>query len=882
MTTPSLMKKIVKITGIVAAVMAVAAIAIVTYVRVPVAKTNAQTTSGAPAVSLSFITADGSTSGRVAGIKITNSSGDSFTEDFQLTICVTSVNYSGQSCATTPWASESNGSNAWSNWIWPDYNNGLNTSDPGLVTISVNTKALPQGERLDNVVLGLGVSESNGGPLNSNILSATPCDYGFTPAGGGSSSFVYGHTYGDCSRDNSWYPDIVQVGIKATVTKIFSAQETATNIPATFAPAQTITTGTDGAPLFITMKNTASPWASSFTSKDIDGTQSGTCDYAYKSNNGVKNAPVSGSDNESQCSVSTDITSSDFALVHSGSSFSISPESIPITYHNVTKTTTYYAASFQTIDEPCASGGLLNNNLNFLPSGVKRIFSFLVKSVFAAVQQRSDGYCSKNVRIPASWDVSYSGGGYSYSVRYGESVTFPISSITAPSAPGTHKETWQMQQGGTSFNDPFVKEITVSNTATVVANGTLNVSSTNAATGALVASSWIATGPTTVSSTNQESASYTVPVKDGNGNAATYDLIPTDGSAGSQYSLNVVKQAPIVANAKQNIVSRAFTALRNAVTSVALANTSCIPSVYVFDSSANTYTCSGGAVPAASVDPKTNTVSFVILWDPIPAMSIAPASLDLGTSGATSGSVTVQNTGAPGSALAWTSSVTYSGGATGWLTPETASGAVTNAAGQSGTSGNTGTASFALTAAASSMATGTYTANVKFVGTSPLCPKSNICGTQDVTVTLTIGGGGGGTCTGASCATTPTSTTPTPTSTSPTSTQPTNPTSTTSGTKPSCTLSASPTSIVVPASAKLTYSCANVSSCTMSGGGFGTSSLVTVNGNSTAKGSTTDAPTTNTFYNINCYGTGSYSGTNASASVEVKVTNPGRVETSTF
>jgi uncharacterized protein YjdB len=99
--------------------------------------------------------------------------------------------------------------------------------------------------------------------------------------------------------------------------------------------------------------------------------------------------------------------------------------------------------------------------------------------------------------------------------------------------------------------------------------------------------------------------------------------------------------------------------------------------------------------------------------------------------------------------------------------------------------------------------------------------------------------------------------------------------------QPSCTLSVSPTSIVVPASSVITYSCKYVKTCTMSGGGFGSLSTVNVDSTTaTAKGTTKDAPTQNTIYNINC--TGTESSASANASVIVTVTNPGRIETSTL
>jgi hypothetical protein len=92
------------------------------------------------------------------------------------------------------------------------------------------------------------------------------------------------------------------------------------------------------------------------------------------------------------------------------------------------------------------------------------------------------------------------------------------------------------------------------------------------------------------------------------------------------------------------------------------------------------------------------------------------------------------------------------------------------------------------------------------------------------------------------------------------------------GGTPSCALSAAPSSIAPGQSAKLSYSCTDVSSCYISGGAFGTYATVQVSG-STASGSKSVSPTSNTIYALSCDGAA------ANASVQITVTNPGLNET---
>jgi hypothetical protein len=827
----------------------------------------AEATSQNPTASITFDAQNGG--------HITLSSGGPFTEDIQATICVTSSNSPSKVCATTPWASASQavGGWEWSSWVWPGYNNGIYpgpnstgfvpehvnlAAGIGVVSVSLNTKPLPAGDSLNNVRLGFGIAEDNAGPLDLQGMygnpvatpATVPCDYGYTPVGGGiSTPAAYGHPYTDCSNSvyySGYDPDDVQVGISATVQQGYDAIEAATTIPNTFNPSETKTMGIGGATLSITMKNTGFQWTPTFTAKDVNGTQSGTCNYDYNKD-GVNDAPMSAG----KCSVTTVLTSSNYFFVHQSSQFSVNPERIPITYSGVTKTTVYNPA--ETLPPPGSAS-------------------------FCAAYGSNPKYhvlCQSTV-IPASWSISYSGGGYSASIANGQSFVFPINSLTAPAAPGTYNETWQMASGTTLFGTPFVLPITVGGA------GTINVISANSAfsaqTSGSVPASWSLFGPGNPCGANQ------CPTSTGSQYHkqafGLYTIANIEAADPTLYSLRGVEQTPSVAKVDSGPLDHLFALSKGMLFGVAKA----YYPYGCFGSNPSACTSSSSFMNVQSLllsnDPNNilNQANFVVLWDPIPAMGVAasPSPLAFDPSGTTSGIITVQNTGAPGSTLTWTASTTYTGGgATGWLTPETTGGTLTNDGGQTGSSGNTSAVTFALSPSASGMATGTYTADISFVGTSPTGPcvhHNNNCGVQDVIITLNIGGGNNDNCSGPTCDNTSTSTQPTQT---PTST----PTSTQSEYQPSCALSANPTAILIPGSTTLTYSCKNVSSCTLSGGGFGSSSIVSVNGDSTAKGTTTDAPSANTFYTISCYGTGSYSAVTSSATTEVTVTNPGRTET---
>jgi hypothetical protein len=163
------------------------------------------------------------------GVQIYLSSAGPFTENFGLQVCVTSGNSPYLFCGVTNSANYAAvySSTQWSPWIWPGYNDGLNPSGTGSLSISVQDDGpLPTGTLLNNVTLGVGIAEANGGPssISPGLWSPSnePCMYAATPAGGGWSTYAYGYThvnaYCSPSQSVSTKPDDVQVGITASQT----------------------------------------------------------------------------------------------------------------------------------------------------------------------------------------------------------------------------------------------------------------------------------------------------------------------------------------------------------------------------------------------------------------------------------------------------------------------------------------------------------------------------------------------------------------------------------------------------------------------------------------------------------------------------------------
>jgi hypothetical protein len=721
-----------------------------------------------------------------------------------------------------------------------------------------------------------GPGDTWGAALTPAIVNAPSFGYAFQYQLGGGRAFV---EYSPNANFTVYY------------TTSLDAQETAMNIPQSFNGGEKKTTGTDGNSLAIIMQNTGSiPWQSQFTNTDT-GTPQGTCGYDY-GRIGVGDAPPSGSVSGDQCSVQTTLTSSNYFLAHTPSSFSISPEKIPITYSGVTKTTTYTAASEVTIEVPCDS---------------------------------EDTTCPETYSIPDSWSVSYSGGGYAPSIASGQSVTFPITSITAPSTEGVFNETWQMEGDTGSFGNVVTLPITVQGVTPppVTPTGTVNVISEDSLTGSAVTSSWdvlsgavdlCGSSSCAAASESFDDAPLDVPVT----------IVAVPGSAGAFAFGGIKEHLPIATNERKDF-STLFALSKDLVIGVAHAQQYC-------GDENSTSQCSLPNPSNLGVNTLTPTASlpvdnFDILWNPEASMSVTPVSISLSSS-SPSQQVTIANTStAPGSELGWSATATCvhvagncpNGG--NWLTITPSA----NADPSGITSNSPETATIAYTGG---LAPGTYQANVEFSGSSINISRT-IIEKQSIPITLIVPaasptitsvsvscnqtsidlGTGTSTCAATVSGTgnygsgvlwstnngtidqngnyTANGTPGTAIIVASSKDDPTKSGATTISITPvKCSgpecpqpfLTATPSSIVFPNSSKLSYSSQNVSSCTLSGGQFGAATVISSDSSSSVNGSQTISPASTTVYLMTCLGINGDQYTSNGASVQVTVNGTTRCE----
>jgi hypothetical protein len=446
------------------------------------------------------------------------------------------------------------------------------------------------------------------------------------------------------------------------------------------------------------------------------------------------------------------------------------------------------------------------------------------------------------------------------------------------------------------------------------------------------------------------------------GTTRTYTNVPTNNDivgvsaigAGSLYTLRGVKESSnIAAKKNSNPLAELFAFSKDLLIGVANAEDTCS---YVGTPGqqcaplGNLATSTYLDVGAQTLMNSGDTANFILLWNPVAVMTVAPTAVSLDTVNNTLATTTVSSTGAPGSTLVWQAATTYDANSNGisWLSINGGS----DQASGSLSAGDSSTVNF--TANTTGLAAGTYQATVTFtnvvniynnysvvvtftVGSTPppgdaptisITPASSqitLGDSQPLTITstnadscmgftdlpgaqmlsgcsgtiiemptstgtfhygetatnqygsvtasadITVISGDPG-CTGPDCGGGST-TTPSSTGVSTTTINPGNPTSTSPlGSTPSCALTATPSSITPGQKSKLSYDCTAVSSCSISGGQFGSYTTVPVSG-STAAGSTSVSPTANTLYSLTC-DTGA-----ANASVQITVTNPGLNET---
>jgi len=341
-----------------------------------------------------------------------------------------------------------------------------------------------------------------------------------------------------------------------------------------------------------------------------------------------------------------------------------------------------------------------------------------------------------------------------------------------------------------------------------------------------------------------------------------YQIVP--GQAPAHYAFNSIERMPIATNYdKSSLVGSLLSFGKDLLGSVANAVTECglvggIPTTCTIP------------VPAITLSAPGQTANFIILWDPIAAMTLNPATVAL-TSATPSQTIAISNTGAPGSSLTWATSIAPVSAT--WLTVTPASDAAGVAQGAS--------EPVVFLANTASLAPGPYTATVKFSAVSN--PTGDFLAVQTVTVNLvvtppaTVCGNGPPAEVGEQCDNGPANGVCPATCSSSCTTQVCPP-------QPSCSFIASPLSIVVPEKSNLIYSCVHVTTCNMLGGQFGGSpgQALSVTGN-VASGTLPVAPTKDTKYTLNCYGElpppGSNTNYQQNVNVNVTVKAPGRIET---
>ena len=864
----------------------------------------------------------------VMGGSLTLSPGP-YTQDFRVTMCLVPTLPGGQNgtpaptsdpvptgeppnaqCVTTPWASTL-GTSSYSfanplTTIWagqaqddPFWCDGYNC----VPYITVQTQPLPVGTTIQ-AALGIEFADDNAGPPPFNYN----CDQ-WTNTDGGTSGIAYGYTYGSCLNSNelSQKPNYFRLFMSG-FEEILNAQESANNIPTSTIVNQQMTTGTNGSPLSITMKNTGSwPWFPTFTSQDT-GTPTGTCAP------GSDQPPSSTA--TTTCSVLVTLTSENYFLAHTPSSFQVASETIPIIYTGVTKTTTHYPAYSYSVNLPCAGGGSsFTQQPAFIP---------FINTAYAS-QYLSGGLCPATFTASERWITSYSGGGYQSRILPGGSVSFLMSSITAPSLAGTYIEKWQMQtaQSSGAFGSVFTLPITVNPGVppSATPTGTITVASENAAFPSIpVTASWDLSGQVgngficAVDPVGQSPFTLWDSSIPCSGTQQTYSGVPASNDLvgilpGSEhttisgYTFNSIEQAPIAEKKNSNILSSLGLSLNNIFSTVAFADT-----INTIDQG-QTYT----NMPSWTLTPQTSPVTFAILWTPNSNMQISQGSAQL-TPSSQSQTITVTNSGVPGSELDWMATTSTTSGGN-WLVVSSPNGAITNPA--TGVSTNTVIVSYD-SSVVSNLPNGTYYGKVIFSGTDPKNTLNHIT-PSPVLVTLVVSSSGIS-ITGISVSCSPsaiytngnsvcsanvigtgvtggvnwstnigtidpsghytaTSTIGWATITATSQQDPSQsstaqidisapplPTCTSANCQVTCSpsLTANPASIVVPESSSLSYSCSHVTACQLSGGQFGTGTPAAANNTISV------TPTITTTYTLTCTNS-NYSNDSAGSTATVTV-----------
>lgn len=396
------------------------------------------------------------------GAYATMSASGPITQDFQVEVCFSGGR--GTACVTSPWASVAvtgsgtwtdtnpNGTfymtGSWSGWNWPGGSDGLSS----VATYIVATRAMPAGQSLTNLQLGIELAEDNGGVnvgTNNNLANESMCTkQSYSPIGGGSGPEVYSYTYENNCSGASGSPDDFRVALTGLVANR-QVSLSSSGIPSSVTHGGTISGAT------ITATNNGNlPMTASSIGFAATGAGTGTCDQDTDGD-GINDAP-SPSDSvwsgvfgtappTVSCTITGNVTNNGIYLTHVGTFAESAP--IPWVIAGVTKTTTYRGAYSIQVGTGC---------ITMAPS--KQFFA-LIPTTHAIV----GGGCTVTL-IPAFGSVSYNQ--TVGPVAVGGTATFNLPTLTAPASPGTYTEKW-------TFSDPnsvsigTITNSTISQTITV-------------------------------------------------------------------------------------------------------------------------------------------------------------------------------------------------------------------------------------------------------------------------------------------------------------------------------------------------------------------------------------------------------------------------------
>ncbi|MGD1003706.1 MAG: hypothetical protein ABR884_04010, partial [Minisyncoccia bacterium] len=296
------------------------------------------------------------------------------------------------------------------------------------------------------------------------------------------------------------------------------------------------------------------------------------------------------------------------------------------------------------------------------------------------------------------------------SITLGQPVTLTITTANATACTGS---------GAWSGSQPTSGK--VSSTPGSVGTATYNISCTGPGGSATSSASVVvnpvpAAGSIVVTSENAENSSILVP--------ASWDLMGNvSGGFVCSASGNILWQGTPCSGTQQKYSglptnSDSYTIPQTETTAV---------SDYSFKSVSPS--------PTQTLASTSPSAAFMILWTPDANMKVSPGNVSLNSSNVATAKVSVTNTGAPASALAWTATASTNSGGN-WLVAPSGDTIPGIKNGVSGNASDNATISF-NSSVVSQLANGTYTGTITFQGIDENNPNNQIA-PSTVSVTLTV------------------------------------------------------------------------------------------------------------------------------------------------